>query len=168
MILIDNFYNENDWIAINKKIKNLEFIETHQPQSSRSIDNRLKGNPCYEAHDDELIVTLTKTLKEKTDLSISFVRSAIRKILAKELLQSPVGIEGSLHCDPNCEWAGVVYFDGVSIKGGTSLYFHHEQFEPDVIYAARPNRAILYKANTLHCANYDIAYKQRIIQTIFF
>ena len=91
-----------------------------------------------------------------------------RKILAKELLQSPVGIEGSLHCDPNCEWAGVVYFDGVSIKGGTSLYFHHEQFEPDVIYAARPNRAILYKANTLHCANYDIAYKQRIIQTIFF
>ena len=102
------------------------------------------------------------------ELNIGFVRSAIRKIYLEELLQCPLGTEGSLHYDQSCEWAGVVYFDGVSIKGGTSLYFHNEQFEPDIMYAAKPNRAVIYKANTLHCANYDKAYKERIIQTIFF
>lgn len=167
MFLIDNFYSKEDWIKVNDIINNLKFKETYQPRHSPNIDNRLKAYPCHEAHSDELIDILIKTLKEKTDLNIGFVRSAIRKIYLDELLQSPLGTEGSLHYDHACQFAGVVYFDGLSIKGGTSLYFHNEQFEPDVMYAARPNRAVIYKADTLHCANYDKAYKQRIIQTIF-
>ncbi len=167
MFLIDNFYSKEDWLDINNTIKELKFTKTHQPRHSPNIDNRLKAYPCHEAHSDKLIEILIKTLKEKTELDIGFVRSAVRKIYLDELLQSPLGTEGSLHCDHGCKYAGVVYFDGLSIKGGTSLYFHNEQFEPDIMYAARPNRAVIYSANTLHCANYDKVYKERIIQTIF-
>ena len=167
MILIDNFYSKENWTKVNKIISNLKFKETHQPKNSPNIDNRLKAYPCHEAHSDELLNILVETLKEKTDINIGFVKSAIRKIYLDELLQSPQGTEGALHYDHACKFAGVVYFDGLSIKGGTSLYFHNEQFEPDVMYAARPNRAVIYSANTLHCANYDKVYKQRIIQTIF-
>ena len=37
------------------------------------------------------------------------------------------------------------------------------QYEPDVIYAARPNRAILYDSQIFHCANHDNAYDVRTI-----
>ena len=96
MFLIDNFYNKDDWANVNKIIKSLKFKATHQPQHSQNIDNRLKGYPCYESHNDKLINILTKTLKEKTELNIGFVRSAIRKIYLEELLECPLGLEGSL------------------------------------------------------------------------
>lgn len=177
-MIYDNFYNEKDWTRVNELVKKMNFTATHQPTTSYSIDNRLKGYPCYETWPEdneedlkELKDILKKTVEEKTGWKIKSVNTAFRKIYSDELKQSPFhNGESSIHRDFDCDKAGVVYFDGLTIKGGTSVFFDQqdgEQFEPDVVYGARPNRAVLYDSHVLHRANHDFAYKVRTIQTIF-
>ena len=175
MILIDDFYSPTDYINILKVIKTTKWFPEMQPYTNTNIDNRLKMMPCYQS-----IVPIE--WKEKTlDLlhekvpSIKFdmLRTFWRKTLAKELLQSPLKdkTQGLIHQDDdNFNWAGIIYFNGLTIKGGTSLFLTDKeglQIEPDVIFAAKPNRLVLYKSNIRHAANYDHCYKERVVQTVF-
>tara|TARA_B100001093_G_C26845193_1_gene1022405 strand:- start:39 stop:572 length:534 start_codon:yes stop_codon:yes gene_type:complete len=174
MQLIDNFYNEDEWIKVNALLNTMKFTPTCQPEDN-TIDNRLKGYPCYETKKqpslDFLKEILLGALKRNTMYNINNLDTSFRKIYTKELEKSPAISHSSIHKDTNIKMAGVVYFNGLTIKGGTSLYFNKNmstQFEPDVIYAARPNRAVLYDSQIFHCANHDYAYDVRTIQTIFF
>ena len=175
MQLFDNFYNENEWAKVNALLKVMKFTPTYQPENN-TIDNRLKGYPCYETKEqpslDLLKEIVSGALQRNTMYNIKNINTYFRKIYTKELEKSPANNHSSIHKDADThKMAGVIYFDGLTIKGGTSLYFNTSmstQFEPDVIYAARPNRAILYDSQIFHCANHDNAYDVRTIQTIFF
>lgn len=175
MQLFDNFYNENEWAKVNALLNVMKFTPTYQPENN-TIDNRLKGYPCYETKEqpslDLLKEMVTGALQRNTMYNIKNIDTSFRKIYTKELEKSPANNHPSIHKDTDSrKMAGVIYFDGLTIKGGTSLYFNTSmstQFEPDVIYAARPNRAILYDSQIFHCANHDNAYDVRTIQTIFF
>tara|TARA_Y100001951_G_C11292567_1_gene273246 strand:- start:956 stop:1471 length:516 start_codon:yes stop_codon:yes gene_type:complete len=169
MLIVDNFYSPFDFSDIIRFIKESKFTPTMQPKNI-NYDNRLKGYPCYESIPTDRIKEITlRSLREKTPYKFKNLKTEFRKIFAKELLQSPLANqkEGILHKDDEHAYAGVIYFDGLTIKGGTSLFFTDDQIEPDIIYAARPNRLILHKSDIMHCANYDYCYKERTIQTIF-
>jgi hypothetical protein len=176
MQLIDNFYNDEEWLKVNALLNVMKFTPTSQPEyNTGTIDNRMKGYPCYETKQQprlfELEELLKQSLQRHTMYKIKHIKTAFRKIYTEELKKSPLkNVQSPIHRDFHCDIAGVVYFDGLTIQGGTSLFFNEDfntQFEPDVIYAARPNRAILYNAETLHCANHDSNYDFRTIQTIF-
>jgi len=170
MILIDDFYEPFEWKEINKLKNSLEYKPTCQPESTH-IDRRLKNYPCYETDFNQRLKDITlNTLKNKTNLNIKNVNTKFRKILTSEINQSPLANQSQMfkHKDTAySDYAGVVYFNGLTIKGGTSLFFTDSQIEPDVIFGAKPNRLILYKSNVFHCANHDYLYDTRIIQTIF-
>jgi hypothetical protein len=170
MILIDDFYDPFEWKEINKLKDTLEYHPACQPESNH-IDLRLKNYPCYETGYNKRLKDITlKALKKKTQVDIKDVDTEFRKVLTSEINQSPLAHRTEMikHKDTSYgNYAGVIYFNGLTIKGGTSLFFTEAQVEPDVIFGAKPNRLILYKANTIHCANHDYLYETRIIQTIF-
>jgi len=177
MLLLDDFYNPFEWSTVKDLMSKMTFTATCQPESE-TIDNRLKAYPCYETYGNidennkylNQLHDLTLTvLKNKTDIQIESLDTAFRRILTKEINQSPLAGQKSFikHKDKHADMAGVIYFEGLTIEGGTSLFFTELQYEPDIVYAAKPNRAVLYSSDTLHCANHDYNYEVRTVQTIF-
>lgn len=180
--IIDDFYTDEELNTLDREMSigtnQLEFSPTCQPHRARTTySHRFQGYPCHETYrvnENNLIYTnLFNKLKNHVLPDIQKLRTFFRKIYKDELEKSVCKNSGGLIHDDGGEfsYAGVIYLDkDYSFNSGTKLFTKNNlgtQFEQDVQVGSVYNRCILYHADTMHQAGFDMNLESRFIQTFF-
>ena len=158
--IIDDFYTDEELNTLFKEMSigtnKLEFSPTCQPHRGRDFySSRFQAYPCHETYkvdENNLIYTnLFNKLKNSVLPDIKKLRTFFRKIYKEELLKSVCKDGNGLSHDDGGEfsYAGVIYLD--------------ERYS----FGSGYNRCIIYPANTLHQAGFDMNINSRFIQTFF-
>jgi hypothetical protein len=180
--IIDDFYTDEELNTLFKEMSigtnKLEFSPTCQPHKGRDFySSRFQAYPCHETYkvdENNLIYTnLFNKLKNSVLPDIKKLRTFFRKIYKEELLKSVCKDGNGLSHDDGGEfsYAGVIYLDErYSFGSGTKLFTRNDiapQLEHDIQVGSVYNRCIIYPANTLHQAGFDMNINSRFIQTFF-
>jgi hypothetical protein len=171
--ILDDFYSMADYGMITSELKTTSMSGTYLPRNIY-YPSRLHAYPCWETQplpEDNLCYLIFKqTFMEKTNLKPKNIKTFFRKIVKKELEQSPFAgrEEGLIHKDDEARhFAGIIYFDSFSIKDGTRIYAYDNQIEPDIIVGSKPNRCLFYPTNVNHSAGIDWRKEERTVQVFF-
>jgi len=156
---------EFDWLY--EKIKNLDYIETHQPTHIK-VGNRFQGYPCYENFDKDISRFMESRIKSIFNRDLKDFQCVIRKTLADELKMSKFdGDYGIIHHDnENATFASVFQFDRTT-NGGTAFFENGWDKYPDISVGSYPNRLLIYRGLRNHAPMYDYTYKERYVIATF-
>lgn len=173
--IIEDFYEPNDL-----GIVVLHFINLHFNSSYQSLDNyygdRMLGYPCYQSstmkpqENDKLnpYEIFKKTFEHKTKTKIYKLDTFFRKSKKHELKDSPSWNEHKPHVDnPIYDIAGLIYFNGASLKDGTNFYSSFDHYEPTAIVSAKVNRCVFYNSQLPHCPSMVQHVEERWVQPFF-
>ena len=177
--IIDDFYTEEELDLIFSDTDDILFLEGYQPYKGKGFySSRFQAYPCHETRKMEEDSAIFVHLKNKIDTihpqtSKNYLYTFFRKIYKNEILKSVCKEgKGMVHTDDsNCIIAGLVYLDEkYSFNAGTNLFTldkQFPQFEQDIQVGSKFNRCIIYPADTLHQALYDLNIDSRFIQVFF-
>jgi hypothetical protein len=172
--IIDDFYLKDELGFIYFEALINYFTPSYQPDG-KWYQNRNHAYPCYQTKNfDEqtyIYTTLFNKLNPMFNNKIKTFKTCFRKILKSEVLDNRSQFKSDAplrHHDSNEDFAGVIYLTNFSIMDGTKLFtLDKNQYEPDIVIGAKPNRMILYNAKTWHEPSFDKNNDVRFIQTFF-
>lgn len=170
--VIDDFFSMDDFFKIKAYQECSPYQARYQPFQA-NYSNRFKGYPVWEFSIEKnhpVYDMLLKTIELKFSNEFEIKIALLRKIYTDELLKSPYkGRQyGMIHKDNNdIAMAGVIYLNGESINGGTYLFSHELQVEPEIIVGSKINRCVIYDSNILHSAGIEWEDKVRNIIAFF-
>jgi hypothetical protein len=166
--VIDNFYPENVLGILTLKFLNLPFQATWQ-SNQQYYSDRMQGYPCHETFhlkdNDYGQLIFKEQFKLKTNINILHMQTFLRKTKLKELQKSPSWGQYKPHVDGDIwDYAGVVYFNGASLKDGTRMYSYEHDYEPTLMVAAKLNRCIFYNSLDWHSQSMEQTVEERWVQ----
>ena len=172
---VEDFYEPNDLGIIILNFVNLNFKTTFQSLDVYYGSERMNAYPCYETEpmqiEDNLLSPYTlfkKTFEEKTNIKILKLHTFFRKTKLSELKESPSWNQHKPHKDSEYyDIAGLIYFNGSSLKDGTNFYLNKEHYEPTAVIAAKYNRCVFYGTQLPHCPSMVQQVEERWTQPFF-
>jgi hypothetical protein len=173
---IENFYEPNDLGLVILNFMNLHFDKTYQSQETYYGSERMNAYPCYQTvttkPDEENIFNphtiLKNTFERKTNKKIYVLKTFFRKTKLKELQESPSWNQHKPHTDgDDFDIAGIIYFNGSSLKDGTNFYLNKDHYEPTAVIAAQYNRCVFYGTQLPHCPSMVQQVEERWTQPFF-
>ena len=173
--IVEDFYNPNDLGIIILNFINLNFKESFQSHQTFYGSERINAYPCYESdkmkyQDNNLnpYNIFKKTFENKSNLKILELITFFRKTKLSELKESPSWNQHKPHKDSNLyDIAGVIYFNGSSLKDGTNFYLDKNHYEPTAIVGPRFNRCVFYDPQLPHCPSMCQQVEERWTQPFF-
>jgi len=170
--VFDEFYEpmELGLVCLEAHLNN--FNTSYQPGEA-FVQNRLNAYPCYETkllnEESSIYKILHSKLNLLLDNKIERLHTRFRKIYKNELENKSIFKNMSLkHQDEKQDIAIVIYLNNFNIMDGTKLYtMGQNQFDPDIVIGAKPNRLIMYKSETWHEPCIDLNTELRVIQVAF-
>jgi len=172
--IYDDFYsNEELGFVFFESLMN-QFHFTHQPSESW-YQNNYEAYPCHQTKEfiegSWLHSILLKKLNPIFDNKIKKLKTFFRKTIGSEIFSNRSQFKSDAplrHQDLSHDFAGLIYITNFGIMDGTKLFTKDKnQFEPDIVIGSKPNRMILYTANTWHEPNFDKNNEIRFIQPFF-
>ena len=170
--VIDNFYEENDFMTLITAANLNSYIATYQPYNNINFINRLQAYACYETkemvNEDNLLKIFISTFEKKTNLKIKRIQTFIRKIINSELKHVfEYGLPKHKDSTENFQIAGVIYINTFNLKDGTRLFSFEQQIEPDILIGSKPNRCVYYDTNIWHSPGHNENTEVRFVQPFF-
>jgi hypothetical protein len=172
--IFDNFYS-NDELGFIFFEGLMNYFNISCQPGEVYYQNPSHAYPCHETKkfDDKTLVyhTLIKKLNPLFDNKIKTLTTFFRKTLRSEILENKSQFKSDAplrHQDLDADFAGLIYITNLSIMDGTKLFtVNKDQWEPDIVIGAKPNRMIVYNSNIWHEPNFDKNIESRFIQPFF-
>ena len=175
--VIENFYTPSDFGLVAAHFVNENFQATYQSRDKMYGTNRFNAYPCHESpfykfskdNPNSVANIFARTFEEKTKIKLLDFRTCLRKIKLKEFKKSKSWKQHKPHKDnaPDCDIAGVIYFNSGNLNDGTNLYKFGDDYVPTVIIGSYPNRCIFYDGSIPHTAGTEQEIEERWIQPFF-
>ena len=174
--IIDDFYDLNNLGLVMVNFMNLHFDKTYQSQDTYYGAERMNAYPCYqtvkckpnEQNNLNPHSILKNTFERRTNQKIFVLETFFRKTKLDELKNSASWNQHKPHTDDVLfDVAGLIYFNGSSLKDGTNFYLDANHYEPTAVVGAKYNRCVFYGTQLPHCPSMIQEVEERWTQPFF-